>query len=90
MAAFWILGTLFGRFPFLKKLFADGGYQGPVISLHRAEENLAPLVRRCEESSNDARNTRGWLRGHTQHRNEVVDVEHSPGSEDAAGVAKDI
>lgn len=24
-----VLGTLFGMFPFLKKLFADGGYQGP-------------------------------------------------------------
>ena len=27
-----VLGTLFGRFPFLKKLFADGGYQGPVFA----------------------------------------------------------
>ncbi len=24
-----VLATLFGMFPFLKKLFADGGYQGP-------------------------------------------------------------
>jgi transposase len=24
-----VLSTLFGQFPFLKKLFADGGYQGP-------------------------------------------------------------
>ena len=24
-----VLGTLFRMFPFLKKLFADGGYQGP-------------------------------------------------------------
>ena len=24
-----VLETLFGMFPFLKKLFADGGYQGP-------------------------------------------------------------
>ena len=24
-----VLNTLFGRFPFLTKLFADGGYQGP-------------------------------------------------------------
>jgi putative transposase len=24
-----LLSTLFGRFPFLRKLFADGGYQGP-------------------------------------------------------------
>jgi len=26
-----VLGTLFGKFPFLKKLFADGGYQGPIF-----------------------------------------------------------
>jgi len=24
-----VMSTLFGMFPFLKKLFADGGYQGP-------------------------------------------------------------
>ena len=24
-----VMATLFGQFPFLKKLFADGGYQGP-------------------------------------------------------------
>ena len=27
-----LLNTLFGRFPFLTKLFADGGYQGPVFA----------------------------------------------------------
>ena len=27
-----MLNTLFGRFPFLTKLFADGGYQGPVFA----------------------------------------------------------
>ena len=26
-----VLRTLFGRFPFLQKLFADGGYQGPIF-----------------------------------------------------------
>jgi transposase len=26
-----LLATLFGMYPFLKKLFADGGYQGPVF-----------------------------------------------------------
>jgi putative transposase len=25
----WLLGTLFGLYPFLLRLFADGGYQGP-------------------------------------------------------------
>jgi len=27
-----LLHTLFGRFPFMTKLFADGGYQGPVFA----------------------------------------------------------
>ena len=27
-----VLKTLFGRYPFLKNLFADGGYQGPVFA----------------------------------------------------------
>ncbi|WP_439710651.1 IS5 family transposase [Brucella anthropi] len=27
-----VLKTLFGRYPFLKKLFADGGYQGPIFA----------------------------------------------------------
>ena len=26
-----VLSTLFGLYPFLQKLFADGGYQGPVF-----------------------------------------------------------
>ena len=32
-----VLSTLFGRFPFLTKLFADGGYQGPVFARAAAE-----------------------------------------------------
>jgi transposase len=28
----FVLKTLFGRFPFLTKLFADGGYQGPIFA----------------------------------------------------------
>ena len=27
----WLLATLFGRFPFLAKLFADSAYAGPVF-----------------------------------------------------------
>ena len=25
----WVIATLFGLYPFLRKLYADGGYQGP-------------------------------------------------------------
>jgi transposase len=37
-----LLDTLFGLFPFLKKLFADGGYQGPLF--HRAVGNVLPQL----------------------------------------------
>jgi len=26
-----LLSTLFGQYPFLRKVFADGGYQGPIF-----------------------------------------------------------
>jgi transposase len=26
-----VMATLFGRYPFLRKLYADGGYQGPLF-----------------------------------------------------------
>jgi hypothetical protein len=29
-----LLATRFGLFPFLRKLYADGGYQGPSSSKH--------------------------------------------------------
>lgn len=32
-----LLATLFGMYPFLKKLFADGGYQGPDFQKALAE-----------------------------------------------------
>ena len=38
--AILVLGSLFGRFPFLKKLFADGGYQGPIFG--PAQKNILP------------------------------------------------
>ena len=36
------LGTLFGQFPFLKKLFADGGYQGPIF--RTAQKKIMPYL----------------------------------------------
>lgn len=35
-----VLKTLFGRYPFLKRLFADGGYQGPVFA--KAQKKALP------------------------------------------------
>ncbi len=38
-----VLGTLFGSFPFLKKLFADGGYQGPIFN--HAQQKILPHLK---------------------------------------------
>jgi putative transposase len=37
-----LLSTLFGMFPFLEKLFADGGYQGP--EFHKALAKILPTL----------------------------------------------
>ena len=37
-----LLSTLFGMYPFLKKLFADGGYQGPAFQKTLA--NILPAL----------------------------------------------
>ena len=48
-----VLSTLFGQFPFLKKLFADSAYTGPVF--HDGLANAMPslvteIVRRCDQA----------------------------------------
>ncbi len=52
--AILVLGTLFGRYPFLKKLFADGGYQGPIFE--QAQKRVLPnleteIVKRSDVAS---------------------------------------
>jgi len=37
-----VLASLFGQFPFLKKLFADGGYQGPIFK--KAQKKVLPQL----------------------------------------------
>jgi putative transposase len=37
-----VLGSLFRRYPFLERLFADGGYQGPVFAA--AQKKALPFV----------------------------------------------
>jgi len=43
-----LLSTLFGMFPFLKKLFADSAYEGPIF--HTALASILPCLKR--KSSN--------------------------------------
>ena len=44
-----VLSTLFGLYPFLQKLFADGGYQGPVF-----QKASAKILRICTSKSSNA------------------------------------
>lgn len=37
-----VLGSMFGRYPFLKKLFADSGYQGPIFE--KAQKKVLPSL----------------------------------------------
>ena len=48
-----LLATLFGMYPFLKKLFADGGYQGP--EFQKALKRILPhlgteIVKRSDQA----------------------------------------
>ena len=50
---FLLLSTLFGLFPFLKKLFADGGYQGPQFEQAVAKilpELQVEIVKRSDQA----------------------------------------
>jgi len=48
-----VMATLFGLYPFLLKLFADGGYQGPVFqsAVNAAIANLnVEIVKRSDQA----------------------------------------
>jgi hypothetical protein len=56
-----VMATLFGMFPFLKTLFADGGYQGPQFS--KAVAKVLPhldveIVKRSDRVGGPYRNIR--------------------------------
>ena len=62
--AILVLGTLFGKFPFLKKLFADGGYQGPIFE--QAQKKILPhleteIVKRSETATGFEVIPRRWV-----------------------------
>ena len=49
-----VMATLFGLYPFLRKLYADGGYQGPLFraALGRILPNLQiEIVKRSDTAS---------------------------------------
>jgi transposase len=59
-----LLATLFGMYPFLKKLFADGGYQGPVFQ--KALAKILPqleieIVKRSDQVNGFVVLPRRWI-----------------------------
>ena len=59
-----LLATLFGMYPFLKKLFADGGYQGP--EFHKALTKLLPqfeteIIKRSDQAKGFVVLPRRWV-----------------------------
>jgi transposase len=59
-----VLGTLFGSFPFLKKLFADGGYQGPIFG--QAQKRVLPdleteIIKRSDAAAGFEVIPRRWV-----------------------------
>jgi transposase len=59
-----VLSTLFGLHPFLHKLFADGGYQGPVFQ--EASAKILPhvqieIVKRSDQAKGFALLPRRWV-----------------------------
>ena len=59
-----LLATLFGMYPFLKKLFADGGYQGP--DFQKALTKILPqleteIVKRSDRTKGFVVLPRRWV-----------------------------
>jgi transposase len=86
-----LLSTLFGRFPFLRKLFADGGYQGPQFA--QAIARLFPqldveIVKRSDAAGGFKVLPRRWVVERTfawisKYRRTVRDYEQLPASHEA-------
>ena len=59
-----LLSTLFGQFPFLRKLFADGAYAGPVFQhgVSGALRSLAiEIVRRADHARGFVVEPKRWI-----------------------------
>jgi hypothetical protein len=59
-----VLATLFGLYPFLKKLFADGGYQGPKFRAELAKvlpQVTVEIVKRLDNVAGFTVLPRRWV-----------------------------
>ena len=60
----WLLGTLFGLYPFLLKLYADGGYQGPKFrkAIRKVLANVqVEIVKRSDQAKGFAVLPKRWV-----------------------------
>ena len=59
-----LMATLFGRFPFLRKLFADGAYAGPIFQdgVAKAMRSLViEIVKRSDRAKGFAVEPKRWI-----------------------------
>ena len=59
-----LMATLFGLFPFLRKLYADGGYQGPAFrtALHRVLRRIdVEIIKRSDRANGFAVLPKRWI-----------------------------
>lgn len=59
-----LMATLFGLYPFLLKLYADGGYQGPVFqeAMRKVLERVnVEIVRRCDQAKQFVVLPKRWI-----------------------------
>jgi transposase len=60
----WVMATLFGLHPFLLKLYADGGYQGPMFQagVRRVCRRLkVAIVKRSDQTKGFAVLPKRWI-----------------------------
>jgi transposase len=60
----WVMATLFGLHPFLLKLYADGGYQGPAFQagLRRVCRGIqVEIVKRSDQTTGFAVLPKRWI-----------------------------
>ena len=63
-----LMGTLFGLYPFLLELYADGGYQGPVFQnamKYTMERVNVEVVKRSDQVAGFALLPKRWVVGRT-------------------------
>ena len=59
-----LLSTLFGRFPFLRKLFADSAYTGPVFQAGAAQAMrglLVEIIKRSDHAKGFVVEPKRWI-----------------------------